>query len=141
MEYTNKKINITIADNCKEFCDIFYEYLSNQRDIVVTGVTNDGVELLKLIQETKPDLVIFDVIMHHLDGLGVLERLKTMNLFPMPRIIILSTISEKEIIEKALRLGADHFIEKPFEFDALNKIIKQMFGNNLHNNNIGKVLN
>ena len=128
-----KKLNIIIVDKCKGFCDILNDYLLNQKDIVVTGIANDGVELLKLIQEKKPDLVIFDVIMHHLDGLAVLKRLKKMNLFPMPRIIILSAISEKEIIEKALILGADHFIEKPFEFDALNKIIKQMFGNNLQN--------
>jgi two-component system, response regulator, stage 0 sporulation protein A len=122
-----KKINIIIADGSKDFCYIFNDFLLNQRDIVVTGIANDGIELLKLIQEKKPDLVILDIIMPHLDGLGVLERLNTMDIFPKPHIIILSAISECGIIKRALTLGAEYFIEKPFEFNVLIKIIRQMF--------------
>ena len=82
------KINIIIADNSRESCNILNEYLLNQRDIVVTGIANDGIEALKLIKEKKPDLVVLDIIMPHLDGLGVLNRLNAMDIDPVPRIIV-----------------------------------------------------
>ncbi|MDP4179187.1 MAG: response regulator, partial [Bacillota bacterium] len=62
------KIKVIIADDNKEFCNILNDYLLNQRDIVVIGIAKDGVEALNLIQEKKPDLVILDIIMPHLDG-------------------------------------------------------------------------
>ena len=83
------KISVIIADDNKEFCNILNDYLLNQRDIVVTGIAKDGIEALKLIEEKKPDLVVLDIIMPHLDGLGVLERLNSMNIDPMPRIIVI----------------------------------------------------
>lgn len=45
------KINVIIADDNKEFCNILSDYLLNQRDIMVTGIANDGVEALKLVEE------------------------------------------------------------------------------------------
>lgn len=80
------KIRVVIADDNKEFCNILNEYLSSQRDIVVTGIAKDGLEALKLIEEKKPDLLVLDIIMPHLDGLGVLERLNTINIDTMPRV-------------------------------------------------------
>ena len=56
------KINTIIVDDNKELCNILNEYLSMQGDIVVTGIANDGLEALKLIQEKKPNLVILDMI-------------------------------------------------------------------------------
>ena len=78
------KISVLIADDNKEFCSILNDYLLNQRDIVVTGIAKDGKEALTLIEEKQPDLVILDIIMPHLDGLGVLERLQSMNLRKIP---------------------------------------------------------
>ena len=76
----DSKISVLIADDNKEFCSILNDYLLNQKDIVVTGIAKDGREALELIVERKPDLVILDIIMPHLDGLGVLEKLNTMDL-------------------------------------------------------------
>ena len=122
----DSKINIIIADDNKEFCNILNDYLLNQRDIVVTGIANNGVEALKLIQEKKPDLVVLDIIMPHLDGLEVLERLNTMDIDPMPRIIVLSAVSKDKITQRALSLGADYYFEKPFDMEILVKRIRQM---------------
>lgn len=76
----DSKISVLIADDNKEFCSILNDYLLNQRDIVVTGIAKDGREAVELVVEKQPDLVILDIIMPHLDGLGVLEKLNTMNL-------------------------------------------------------------
>jgi two-component system, response regulator, stage 0 sporulation protein A len=125
------KITVLIADDNKEFCNILNDYLLNQRDIIVTGIAKDGIEALKLIQERKPDLVVLDIIMPHLDGLGVLERLNTMNINPMPRIIVLSAVGQDKITQRAITLGADYYVVKPFDMDVFTKRIRQMFNNTI----------
>jgi len=121
------KIKILIVDDSKEFCNIVNEYLLNQKDIDVVGMAGDGVEALKLIQEKKPNLIILDVIMPHLDGLGVLEALNTMNLNPTPGVIVLSALGQDKVTQRALALGADYYIVKPFDMEIFIKRIRQMF--------------
>ena len=125
------KISVLIADDNKEFCSILNDYLLNQRDIVVTGIAKDGKEALTLIEEKQPDLVILDIIMPHLDGLGVLERLQSMNLEKFPRIVVLSAVGQDMITQRAITLGADYYVVKPFEMDIFNKRIRDMFNDNV----------
>ncbi|KAJ51467.1 two-component system response regulator (stage 0 sporulation protein A) [Clostridium tetanomorphum] len=127
----DSKISVVIADDNKEFCNILNDYLLNQRDIVVVGVAKDGVEALKLIEEKKPDLVVLDIIMPHLDGLGVLEKLNSMDIEPMPRIIVLSAVGQDKITQRAITLGADYYVVKPFDMDVFTKRIRQMFNNTI----------
>lgn len=134
------KISVIIADDNKEFCNILNDYLLNQRDIVVTGIAKDGVEALKLIAEKKPDLVVLDIIMPHLDGLGVLERLNTMNIDPMPRIIVLSAVGQDKITQRAITLGADYYVVKPFDMDVFTKRIRQMFNNTISSDEAKKTV-
>lgn len=122
-----RSISVLIADDNKEFCNILSDYFSSQKDITVVGVAKDGIEVLELIEVTKPDLVVLDIIMPHLDGLGVLERLNTMNINPMPRIIILSAVGQDKITQRAIALGADYYVVKPFDMDVLSNRIRDMF--------------
>lgn len=128
------KISVLIADDNKEFCNILNDYLLNQRDIVVTGIAKDGIDALELIQKKKPDLVILDIIMPHLDGLGVLERLNTMNIDPKPRVIVLSAVGQDKITQRAITLGADYYVVKPFDMDVFTKRIREMFNNTISTN-------
>ncbi|KOA20929.1 stage 0 sporulation protein A [Clostridium homopropionicum DSM 5847] len=136
----NNKISVLIADDNKEFCNILNDYLLNQRDIVVTGVAKDGLEALSLIQEKKPDLVVLDIIMPHLDGLGVLEKMNTMKLDPMPRIIVLSAVGQDKITQRAITLGADYYVVKPFDMDVFTKRIRQMFNNTISSDQVKKTV-
>ncbi|HEY5562505.1 MAG TPA: sporulation transcription factor Spo0A [Clostridiaceae bacterium] len=133
-----KRISVLIADDNKEFCNILNDYLLNQRDILVTGIAKDGIEALKLIQEKKPDLVVLDIIMPHLDGLGVLERLNSMNLDHMPRIIVLSAVGQDKITQRAISLGADYYVVKPFDMEVFTKRIRQMFNDTISSNEVKK---
>ncbi|WP_291572868.1 sporulation transcription factor Spo0A [Clostridium sp. UBA4548] len=124
-------INVLIADDNKEFCNILNDYLLSQKDINVVAIAKDGIEALKLIGEKRPDLIVLDIIMPHLDGLGVLEKLNTMNLSPMPRIIVLSAVGQDKITQRAITLGADYYVVKPFDMDVFTKRIRQMFNNTI----------
>ena len=112
----NEKIKIVLADENKDFCQLLKEYLSNEEDIEILGIAKDGIEALELVQKTQPDLLVLDVIMPHLDGLGVIEKLNSMNLPKQPKIIVLSAVGQDKITQTAINLGADYYIVKPFDF-------------------------
>ena len=125
------KISVLIADDNKEFCNILNDYLLSQRDIVVTGIAKDGLEALKLIEEKQPDLVVLDIIMPHLDGLGVLERINSLGLEKTPRVIVLSAVGQDKITQRAITLGADYYVVKPFDMDVFTERIRQMFNSTI----------
>ncbi|MBU3145395.1 sporulation transcription factor Spo0A [Clostridium sp. CF012] len=133
-----QKINIIIVEDNKEFRNLLNEYILFQEDIVVTGIAEDGEEALKLIEDKKPDLVVLDMIMPNLDGLGVLERLNTMNLDIMPRIIVLSAVGHDKITQRAMSLGADYYIVKPFDLEVLVKRIRQLVNDGIYNGDVKK---
>ncbi len=122
----DKKIQIVIADDNKEFGDILCEYLNDQNDIEVIGMARDGNEACELITAKLPDIAILDIIMPHLDGLGVLERLNSMSLKKRPLFIILSAVGQDKITQRALALGAEYYIVKPFDMDVLVSRIRQL---------------
>lgn len=130
----NQKINVLIADDNKEFCNILNDYLLNQRDMVVVGVAKDGLEALDMIEAKKPDLVILDIIMPHLDGLGVLEKLNLSEPDDKPRVIVLSAVGQERITQRSIALGADYYVVKPFDMDVFVKRIRDMFNNNVVTN-------
>ena len=121
-----KKIQIVIADDNKEFGDILYEYLNSQSDIDVVGVARDGVEACELISAKMPDIAVVDIIMPHLDGLGVLERMGSIPMKKRPLFIILSAVGQDKITQRALALGAEYYIVKPFDMDVLVSRIRQL---------------
>ncbi len=69
-----KKIKLGICDDNKEFVGIMVDYLSSKENIEIVGVANDGNQAVKLIQDNDLDLLILDIIMPYLDGIGVLEK-------------------------------------------------------------------
>lgn len=122
----SKKIQVMIADDNREFGEILNEYLNNQEDIEVVGIARDGFEALDLISSKAPDIVILDIIMPHLDGLGVLEKVNSMQLQKRPLFIILSAVGQDKITQRALSLGAEYYVVKPFDMDVLISRIRQL---------------
>lgn len=124
----SEKISVLIADDNKDFCNILKEYLSTQDDVDVVGVAKDGNEALDLVSKHNPDVLVLDIIMPHLDGLGVLEKLNTVNLEKFPKIIVLSAVGQDKITQRAINLGADYYVVKPFNFEVFMKRIRQLTG-------------
>ena len=124
----NNKIKVLIADDNKDFCNILNEYLSTQDDVEVVGVAKDGLEALDILPQTNPDVLILDIIMPHLDGLGVLEKLQSEELEKFPKVIILSAVGQDKITQRAISLGADYYVVKPFDFETFMRRIRQIAG-------------
>ncbi|MFD0958726.1 sporulation transcription factor Spo0A [Paenibacillus chungangensis] len=124
-------IEVLLADDNREFTNLLSEYIADQSDMNVSGVAYNGEEVIRHLEQTRtiPDVLILDIIMPHLDGLGVLERLKDMDLSPMPKIIMLTAFGQENITQKAVQLGASYYILKPFDMDILASRIRQLVGN------------
>lgn len=121
-----KKITIVIADDNVEFATLLGNQLNKELDISVLGLARDGIEAVNLIEEQEPDMVILDLIMPNLDGISVLERVKTIELENKPVFIILSAMFQDSFVKKALELGAQYYIIKPFNTTVLISRIRQI---------------
>ena len=125
-----KKIKIGIADDNKEFCDILTDYFADKEDIDLIFVSHDGIKAVENIKKLQPEILILDMVMPHLDGLGVLEAINNIELELYPRTIVLSAVGQEQITQKAISLGAEYYIVKPFNLDVLMKRINQLAGIN-----------
>ena len=121
-----EKITVLIADDNQEFSMTLATYLKNQDDMTVVGRAKDGNEALDMIPNLMPDVVLLDVIMPHLDGIGVLEKLNMIKMNKRPICIMLSAVGQYKITQKALSLGAQYYIVKPFEIKLLIKRIREL---------------
>ncbi|MBP2631829.1 MAG: sporulation transcriptional activator Spo0A [Firmicutes bacterium] len=122
-----EKIRVAVADDNREFVGIIQEYLSEQPDIEVAGVAYNGEEILEIIETEEPDVIILDIIMPHLDGIGVLEHI---NVSPLkrPKIIMLTAFGQESITQRVVELGADYYVLKPFNMEVLLSRIRQLAG-------------
>ena len=118
-----KEIKIIIADDNRNLCQMLQNYLQGQEDLNIVGVAYDGLEAWELIQTQEPDLIMIDLVMPNLDGLGVLERINALTTMTRPKIIMLTAFGQESLTHQAMMLGVDYFILKPFDLDILNKRI------------------
>jgi two-component system response regulator (stage 0 sporulation protein A) len=122
------KIKVCVVDDNRELVGLLEEYISAQEDMEVVGVAHNGQECLQLIQDKSPDVLILDIIMPHLDGLGVLEKMRSLNLEKQPNVIMLTAFGQEDVTKKAVDLGASYFILKPFDMENLVSSIRQVSG-------------
>ncbi|MCB8816484.1 sporulation transcription factor Spo0A [Desulfosporosinus shakirovi] len=119
-----RPIRVLLADDNREFVEVVKEYIERQEDMSLVGVAYHGNEALELISREEPHVVLLDIIMPHLDGLGVLEKLQNTSL--RPKIIILTAFGQESMTQRAVSLGANYYILKPFDLDILGKRIRQL---------------
>lgn len=122
----SEKITVLISDDNREFATTLSNYLEKDEDIQVVGMAKDGEEAIEMIKSIKPNVVLLDVIMPHLDGLGVLEKLNSMDIEKLPICIMLSAVGQDKITQKAIALGAQYYVVKPFDIQVLIQRIKEL---------------
>jgi len=121
-----KRIKIIVADDNRSFCQMLQNYLQDQEDLSIVGVAYNGLEAWELIQTKEPDLIILDVVMPNLDGLGVLERINSRTTIARPKIIMLTAFGQESLTHQAMMLGVDYFILKPIDLEILSKRIHSL---------------
>ena len=80
----------------------------------------DGLNALEKTASFKPDVVLLDIMMPHLDGFGYIERIRAdKTVAPMP-IIVQTALSDHASMLRALSCGADDFLKKPLDMEEIN---------------------
>lgn len=127
-------ISLGIADDNKDFCEILKDYFETQEKIKILFVVYDGLSAVDSVLKHQPDILILDMVMPHLDGLGVLENINNTVMNKYPKVIILSAVGQEGVTQKAINLGADYYVVKPFNLTTLMKRINQLAGEDPEDN-------
>lgn len=98
--------------------------LEKERDLSVVGETSDGLQLTDVVERTKPDVLVMDVVMPGLGGLDVAREVRRRS--PTTRIVILSMYSSDAFVLEALRNGAAAYVLKDSRGSDLVQAIRQV---------------
>lgn len=121
------KINVAIIDDNERMIHLLDHILKTDDSIEVVGTAEDGVAALSVIRDKEPDIVLLDLIMPKLDGIGVMQKVnKDQTLKKHPAFIVISAIGKESITEDAFSQGAVYYIMKPFDNDIIIDKIKQV---------------
>lgn len=114
---------ILIAEDEKAYRTVLQNKLQGAGVKVL--LAEDGEQALKVINDSKPNLVLLDLMMPVKDGFEVLKEIKERNLATDTPVVVLSNLGQEEDIEKAKELGAADYIIKSNTSlsDAVNKIL------------------
>ena len=122
------KIKILVADDDQMYAKELSEYIDTTTDLVSAGIAVDGEETIGMIMETKPDVVILDVVMPKLDGIGVLRKLSSVEMEKKPIVIVNSASTLSSLFEVSARYGAAYFMIKPQKEESVCGVIRDLCG-------------
>ncbi len=128
-EYRMERLKVAIADDNERMLRLLGNIIESDEELDVIGTARDGEEAYHVIKTKEPDVVLLDIVMPKLDGLGVLDRVNNdASIRKHPTFIMISAIGQEKITEDAFRRGADYYIMKPFDNDMVLSRIKHVRG-------------
>lgn len=117
------KIKVLIADAGEDYRTLITEAINAEEDMEVIGSAADGADALELMGQQRPDVLLMDLVLPGLDGMGVLQQMGERGFNPVT--IILSAFYNERMIARSASLGAYYFIPKPCDVGALLSRIRQ----------------
>jgi two-component system response regulator (stage 0 sporulation protein A) len=122
-----QKLHIFIADSNRQNALELKRFLERKEEIGRVDITTDGLEACERILTDRPDVVLLDVILPGMDGLGILERVNAKwQGGNRPSFIYITSISTQSLVECAVKLGASYFVLRPFQPESMYRRILQM---------------
>lgn len=118
-------IRIVLADDHPIVRDGLKKLLVLEEDIAVVGEASDGREVLDVIEQTHPDVVILDLRMPNMDGLAALDAIQKLN--PKPRVIVLTASEDKNEFVQAMKLGCSGIVLKQTAPELIVKSIRKVY--------------
>ena len=113
------RIRVLVVDDNHRMSNLEKEILGREEDMEVVGQAADGQEALQMIGTLHPDVVLLDLVMPKMDGIGVLERLNMRQEDGKPQVIVVSAVNQESVTEQTFRLGAAYYVLKPFDSRVL----------------------
>ncbi|MFC5803569.1 response regulator [Streptomyces formicae] len=121
---------VLVVDDDFMVAKLHSRYVSAMAGFTVVGVAHSGAEALRAAERLRPDLVLLDVYLPDMDGLGVLRELRAAEQRDADRqpadVIFITAARDAGTIRSALRAGALHYLIKPFSQAALQEQLRHV---------------
>lgn len=117
--------NILICDDAA-FMRMMIKDILTKNDYNVVGEAENGVKAIEAYNETHPDLVLMDITMPELDGIGALKGIREAD--PNACVIMCSAMGQQAMVIEAIQSGAKDFIVKPFQAERVIEAVKKVIG-------------
>ncbi|MCL2540708.1 MAG: sporulation transcription factor Spo0A [Firmicutes bacterium] len=112
-------ISLVVVDDAEQAKFLTEGHLKNNANIKVAEVCSDGALAAEVIRRINPDVVVMELVLASKDGFAVLEELGRTAFERRPKIIVLSALTNDGFIHKAMQLGADYYMVKPYDRETL----------------------
>ena len=123
----NQGISIIIADGD---CELVAKQLlanTSRVDIKIVDKVTDGESAIESIRKYQPDVVLLDICLPVMDGLGVMETIRDSGDCPETLFVVITSVGSQRLIRCAFDLGASFYVLKPYNSDQLVARLKQMY--------------
>lgn len=114
---------VLVIDDEVKFCALVKTFLAGRGYEVATASTTQ--DALLQIEQFHPDVVLMDILMPGLSGLELLKLIRD-QAFP-PRVIMVTASEKDEMVQQAMRDGAEAYVCKPIELETLDRLISRVW--------------
>ena len=113
---------VLIVDDSHFMRNLLTQILEGEFDIV--GEASNGAEAVKMYKEHEPDIVMMDVVMPKCNGIKATAAIKKLD--PNARVIMCTSVGQREKMKLAVKAGADGYVTKPFEEESVMKALQDV---------------
>lgn len=117
-------IRIVMADDNRSYCDAISAYVQYEPGIELLCTVYDGESAVEACIKHNPDVLLLDLVLPKLDGMGVLEAVRSIP--SPPKVLMFTAFGQEDFISRALELGVDYYIMKPFDIETLFVRVRQL---------------
>lgn len=123
------ELSIAIADDNPQTLSLLNDILEGEDGFHVVGKADNGDDAYDMIVKTNPDVVLLDIIMPRLDGISVMEKVRSNSgMTKHPSFIMVTAAGSETVTEEAFRMGANYYIMKPFTKEVIVDKVRRIAG-------------
>jgi len=127
-------IKLILIDDHSLFRNGVKASLQAHKDVKIIGEAENGVQLLKLLKELSPDVILLDISMPVMDGIVTLQNVK--ELYPSIKVIILTMHNDSTMINRMMELGANSYLTKEIGAESIYETVVGVYKNDFHFNEL-----
>lgn len=122
----NEMVTVVVADSNEKSMSSLQKLIERNDDLSLVGSAKTGNQAIEMISKLKPDVVLVDIVLPEVDGLGVIERIKSDPMLRNTAFIVVASVCSDQLVECAFQTGASYYVAKPYDEESLVTRILQL---------------